>query len=61
MKYFNMKNSYGVETIDELDQKDFKTFKDFKIELRRLLNEYTISGHSGVYVSNRCTKDWREK
>ena len=58
MKYLNLKTVYGVETVDELNIKDFKTRKEFIIELKRLQNEYRISGMA-VYISSRCSKDWR--
>lgn len=60
MKYFNIKTSYGVETIDQLDAKDFNSYKDYIAELRRLKNEYRISGIE-VYISQKSTKEWREK
>ena len=61
--YLNIKTSEGVETIDELSQKDFNSYKDFRIELRRLLKEYRLSGsfYSGIYTSKRSTKQWRQK
>lgn len=58
MKYLNIKSHYGVETVDELNPKDFASFKDFRIELRRLVSEYQLSGMN-VYVSSRCDKTWR--
>ena len=62
MKYFNIKTQYGVETVDSIDQKDFigKSYKEFRQEVRRLLYEYHLAGMN-VYISSRCTKDWREK
>lgn len=58
-KYFNMKTSYGVETVDELSLSDFTSFKEFKIEVRRLLSEYTLCGMN-VYISQRCDKTWNK-
>jgi hypothetical protein len=60
MKYFNIKTSYGVETIDQLDAKDFNSYKDYIAELRRLKNEYKLAGMN-VYLSQKATKEWREK
>lgn len=54
-RYLNLKTNCGIETIDELDSNDFKTFKEFKIELKRLINEYHISGMN-VYSSQRKVK-----
>jgi hypothetical protein len=60
MKYFNIKTSYGVETIDQLDAKDFTSYKDYSAELRRLKNEYKLAGMN-VYISQRATKEWITK
>lgn len=60
MKYFNIKTSYGVETIDQLDRKDFETYKDYIAELRRLKNEYRLAGMN-VYLSQRATNEWYSK
>lgn len=57
MKYLNMKSHYGTETVDELDPRDFSTHKEFRQELRRLLNEYHLSGMN-VYISSRPDKTW---
>ncbi len=59
MIYFNIKTSEGVETIDELNPQDFKTRKEFIKYRRELVNDYLISGHP-VYLSQRCTNDWRD-
>jgi hypothetical protein len=53
-----MVTSYGVETVDQLEQKDFNSYTEFKAELKRLINEYRLSGMN-VYSSQRCTKDWK--
>ncbi len=60
MKYFNIKTSYGVETIDQLDAKDFSSYKDYVAELRRLKNEYRLAGMD-IYISQRATKEWYKK
>lgn len=57
IKYLNMKSQYGVETVDDLDSRDFPTYKEFRQELRRLVNEYHLSGMS-VYISSRPDKTW---
>lgn len=58
--YFNTKTTYGIETIDELDLKDFSNWKDFVLERKRLKGEYDMV-MGGVYLSQRCTNDWRQK
>jgi hypothetical protein len=60
MRYLNYKSNYGVETVDCLDHKDFILYKDFRKELITLLHEYRLAGMD-VYISQRSTKDWREK
>ncbi len=60
MIYLNLKKSEGVETIDELNKKDFDSTKDFRTELKRLAAEYRICGMQ-VYISQRSTKEWRER
>jgi len=57
MKYLNIKSHYGTETVDQLDPRDFTSFKEFRQELRRLLNEYHLSGMN-VYISSRPDKTW---
>ena len=57
MKYLNTKTIYGVETIDHLSQFDFLSYSEYRKELKRLINEYKISGIS-VYISQRATKDY---
>jgi len=59
MRYLNTRNSYGVETVDQLDPNDFNTYKEFKEELKRLVKEYNMAG-IGVYISQRCTKEWKK-
>jgi hypothetical protein len=54
-RYLNLKTNYGTETVDQLDSKDFDSFKHFKAEIKRLLNEYHISGMQ-VYSSQRKAK-----
>jgi len=57
MIYFNIKTIYGVETIDHLCKKQFKTIKEYKKELKRLKNEYILSGLN-VYLSQRSEKNY---
>ena len=59
MRYFNIKTSWGVETVDQLDRDDFDSYRDFVAELRRLKSEYKIAGIN-VYISQRATKEWYE-
>ena len=58
IRYFNVKGSDGVETIDELDSSDFPNHRAFKKELRRLVHEYHLT-QQFCYVSSRSTKAWR--
>jgi hypothetical protein len=55
--YFSIKDSNGVETVDELDSKDFDTMKEFIQEKKRLTSEYQLCGMN-VYTSQRCDKTW---
>lgn len=55
MIYLNLKTSQGTETVDSLDKKDFNSTKEYKQELKRLVNEYHISGQN-VYISQRSCK-----
>lgn len=57
-RYLNTRTEYGVETLDELDSADFKERREFAKELRRLREEYSMSG-SPCWVSRRATKEWR--
>jgi hypothetical protein len=57
-RYFNIKGSYGVETIDELDSANFDSIKEFRKEVKRLYREYNLTP-MGVYVSSRCTNEWK--
>ncbi len=58
--YFNMRTSYGVETVDEISQSDFSTRAEYLKELRSMRANYHLTGMP-VYASSRCTKDWRDK
>ena len=57
MKYYNIKTSQGVETVDHIERKNFATYKEYITELKRLKNEYFICGMN-VYISQRSTKDY---
>ena len=57
MKYFNLKTSHGVETVDQININDFKTWQEYKLELRRLIQEYRMCGMY-VYISQRACKDY---
>ena len=54
IKYLNIRDPYTneVETIDE-----FTTYK----EAVKMLKEYKIASsyYSGLYISQRCTNDWK--
>ena len=58
MKYFNLKTSYGVETVDQIDRNEFTSYKEYKAELKNMLSGYRDSGMA-VYLSQRCTNDWK--
>ncbi len=50
--YINQKENGEVETIDEFDTRK---------EAREMLGEYQMAFHGGdIYLSNRCTNDWRD-
>ena len=57
MKYFNIKTSQGVETVDHIERKDFATYKEYITELKRLKKEYFLCGMN-VYISQRSIKDY---
>lgn len=58
--YLNMKTSQGVETVDEFTQETNQYWKDFRKYVHKMVNEYHISGMN-VYISTRCTKEWKDK
>jgi hypothetical protein len=59
--YFNFHlSNHIVETIDQISDKDFPNYKEFISEKNRLLTEYRRC-IKGVYLSQRCTKEWRNK
>ncbi len=53
MKVFiNIKNNGVVETVDE-----FSSYR----EARKMRQEYQLADrYNSYYISQRCTKDWRE-
>ena len=57
--YLNFRSNYGVETVDQLEKKDYDTVKEFRKELNRLVAEYSLAGMN-VYLSQRCTNDWKK-
>ena len=61
--YLNLKTPEGVETIDEISQSDYNSFREFRTARRQLKTEYQSSHnyYSGIYYSQRCTRDWQEK
>ena len=52
MYYINMKESGTVETVDEFDNRR---------EALEMLTEYRMAFTANVYLSQRCTKEWRTK
>jgi len=57
--YLNWRGPQGRETVDELDSKDFNPSHLFKVELRRLITEYSMVGMQ-VYPSSRMCSNWRD-
>lgn len=60
MKYFNVKRSDGVETIDEIDKSEFPTLKAYRLEVLNRLECYRSIGEN-IYLSQRCTKNWKDR
>ncbi len=56
-KYINTKTNYGVETIDHIEKDNFSTFSAYKKEVRRLIQEYRLSGIN-AYESQRKSNDY---
>lgn len=52
--YINIKENGKVETIDE-----FESYK----ECKEMLKEYKMASsyYSGAYISQKCTKEWRDR
>jgi hypothetical protein len=50
--YINMKDSGKVETVDQFDSLK---------EAKQMLKEYEVAFKRGLYISTRCTKDWKSK
>tara|TARA_B110000444_G_scaffold253204_1_gene283663 strand:+ start:5173 stop:5361 length:189 start_codon:yes stop_codon:yes gene_type:complete len=59
--YINTKFENTIETIDELDSNDFSTYKEFRLECKRYVNEYRLSGCGYPYKSQRSTNDWKNR
>ena len=57
--YFNIKTNFGTETVDEINRSDWNTDKEYITELRSMLSNYRDCGMP-VYLSQRCTKDWKD-
>lgn len=58
--YLNMKNSQGIETVDEFTREAEQSPKEFRIYVSEMVNEYRIAGMN-VYKSSRPTKEWAQK
>ena len=59
--YFNVRNQYGVETIDEYSEEEFKKEQsngNFRKYVREMLEQTRLSGND-AYISQRCDKTWR--
>jgi tagatose-1,6-bisphosphate aldolase non-catalytic subunit AgaZ/GatZ len=58
--YLNMRSSYGIETVDEFTREPGQTPKEFRKYVSEMAQEYHLAGMH-VYLSCRCTKEWRSK
>ena len=58
--YLNIRNSQGVETVDEFTKEENQTVKEFRLYVNLMVKEYQISGMN-VYKSSRSTKEWKNK
>ena len=56
--YINLKSNYGTETIDSVNSEEFPNIRDYKKELRSMVTNYRQMGMP-VYISQRCTNDWK--
>ena len=56
MRYINIKYNGITETIDQFQTKT----KEDRKELRRCFKEYLISYSGQIWISQRCTKEWRK-
>ena len=61
ISYLSIKTSCGVETIDQINENEFKTYREFRLERKRLIQEYCLASsyYSSLYVSQRCTNEWK--
>lgn len=58
--YLNMKTKQGVETVDEFNKDEHQmTFREFLAYVRIMRDEYRLAGMD-VYISQRCTRDWKD-
>lgn len=58
--YLNIRNSQGVETVDEFTKEENQTVKEFRLYVNLMVKEYQIAGMN-VYKSSRSTNDWKNK
>jgi hypothetical protein len=56
-RYINYRSKYGIETVDEFS---FNTREERK-EASNMVREYNLAFHGGCYLSQRPTKEWRNK
>ena len=59
--YINMKTNGSVETVDEFTRGEGAPSdnREFRKYVASMVGEYHTSGMP-VYISSRCTKDWKE-
>ena len=61
VEYFNIKNNSSIETVDSINSEDFNTFKEYKKEKKSMLLNYRIIPFfSNIYISQRCTNDFKQ-
>lgn len=56
MIYLNWRGPQGVETVDEFPN-GTRQERDYAREMR---DEYNLAYGNGCYLSQRCTREWRE-
>lgn len=56
--YFNMKTNFGVETVDQCISSEYENMKAYRAEIKSMLSNYHLAGIN-VYLSYRCTKEWK--
>ena len=58
--YLNVKTNNVVETVDEIVPVDYSNNKEYRKDLKSIIGNYHMMGQM-VYVSKRCTNDWKNR